>query len=93
MVITQLYLKIIIDLKPVSAIFRTLGKYSTGMWFFHAVFFSTYISDIFKPILLIVKNPVAMYLWLVVLSLAGAFVFQKLLEGIRYILIVVKRRL
>lgn len=86
-------LKIIIDLKPVSAILETLGKYSTGMWFFHAVFFSTYISDIFKPILLIVKNPVAMYLWLVVLSLAGAFVFQKLLEGIRYILIVVKRRL
>lgn len=81
-----------IDLKPVSKIFRIFGKYSTGIWFFHAVFFSTYICDIFQPVLLIVENPVLMYLWLVILSLAGAFVYQKLLEGIKYIPIVIRRR-
>lgn len=83
----------ILNLKYVSIMLGTLGKYSTGMWFFHAVFFSTYICDIFQPILLIVKNPILMYVWLILLSLVGAFIYQKLLNGIKYILKVIRRRL
>lgn len=83
----------VLNLKCVSIMFGVLGKYSTGMWFFHAVFFSTYISDIFQPILFIVKNPVLMYVWLILLSLAGAFIFQEVLNGIKYIPKVIKRRL
>ena len=82
----------VFNLKYISIIFGVLGKYSTGMWFFHAVFFSTYICDIFQPILFIVENPVVMYLWLVLLSLAGAYVFQKLLDGVKCIPEVIKRR-
>lgn len=66
-----------------SSMFNTLGMYSTGMWFFHAVFFSTYVCDLFKPILLIVSWPPLMYVWLVVLSLAGAFFYQKILDGLQ----------
>lgn len=82
----------VLNLKCVSIMFGVLGKYSTGMWFFHAVFFSTYISDIFQPILFIVKNPVLMYVWLILLSLTGAFIFQILLNGIKCIPEVIKRR-
>ena len=82
----------VLNLKCVSIMFGVLGKYSTGMWFFHAVFFSTYISDIFQPILFIVKNPILMYVWLILLSLTGAFIFQILLNGIKCIPEVIKRR-
>lgn len=65
--------------KPILEILDILGKYSTGIWFFHAVFFSTYVCDIFKPVLLLVQNPILMYVWLVILSLAGAYIYQKIL--------------
>lgn len=80
-----------VDSKPVSAVFNTLGKYSTGMWFFHAVFFSTYVCDWFQPILKLISWPPLMYVWLVVLSLAGAFVYQKILDGLRALPRLVKR--
>lgn len=56
---------------------------TSGMWFFHAVFFSTYICDTFQPILRMVKPPVLMYLWCVALSLAGAYAYQGLLNGLK----------
>lgn len=71
--------------KIINFTFSTLGKYSTSMWFFHAVFFSTYISDIFAPILLIVKWPPLMFGWLVILSLIGAIIYQKVIDYIKYI--------
>lgn len=83
----------IIDCKPVSAVFNTLGKYSTGMWFFHAVFFSTYVCEWFQPILKLVSWPPLMYVWLVMLSLAGAFVYQKILNGLQALPQFVKRSL
>ncbi len=76
---------------PIWAMFNTLGKYSTGMWFFHAVFFSTYVCDWFQPILKLVSWPPLMYLWLVILSLAGAFVYQKILDGLQALPQFVKR--
>lgn len=69
--------------KPLHGTFSILGKYSAGMWFFHAVFFSTYICDTFQPILRMVKPPVLMYLWCVALSLAGAYSYQELLNGVK----------
>lgn len=79
--------------KPVEKVFEGLGKYSTGMWFFHAVFFSDYVSDIFQPVLLAVEQPVLMFIWLVVLTFAGAFIYQKILDGIKWIPKIVIRRL
>lgn len=38
----------VLNLKWVSIMFGVLGKYSTGMWFFHAVFFSTFACDWFQ---------------------------------------------
>lgn len=61
--------------------FLILGKYSTGMWFFHAVFFSTYISEWFQPILKIARWTPLMFVWLVLLSLCGAIIYQKILNG------------
>ena len=83
----------IIDCKPVSAVFNILGKYSTGMWFFHAVFFSTYICEWFQPILKLVPWPPLMYVWLVILSLGGAFAYQKILDGLQVLPQFVKRSL
>lgn len=79
--------------KPASLILGILGKYSTGMWFFHAVFFSTYVCDWFQPILKLISWPPLMYAWLVILSLAGAFVYQKILDGLRALPRRVKRSL
>jgi hypothetical protein len=76
--------------KIIKKMFCVFGKYSTGMWFFHAVFFSTYVCDVFQPILLLVKPPVLMYVWLVILSLAGAFVYERLLECIKAVPRIVK---
>lgn len=73
------------------SVFSILGKFSTGMWFFHAVFFSTYVSDIFQPILLLVKQPVLMFLWLVLLSLAGAFIYEQILRGAEKLIHSIKR--
>lgn len=70
-----------------------LGKYSTQMWFFHAVFFSTYICDWFQPILKVVSWAPLMYIWLVILSLIGAVVYEKILKGICAIPRLVKRSL
>lgn len=61
-------------------IFSTFGKYSTGMWFIHAIFFATYTKDYFQPIMMVVKWPPLMYVWLVVMSLAGAWFFRKCLD-------------
>lgn len=80
-----------VDCKSVSEVFNILGKYSTGMWFFHAVFFSTYVCEWFQPILKLVSWPPLMYVWLVILSLAGAFVYQKILDGLRALPRLVKR--
>ena len=82
-----------VDCKPVSAVFNTLGKYSTGIWFFHAVFFSTYVCEWFQPILKLVSWPPLMFVWLVILSLTGAFVYQKILDGLQALPQFVKRSL
>lgn len=78
---------------PVTAVLKILGKYSTGMWFFHAVFFSTYVCNWFQPILKLISWPPLMYVWLVILSLAGAFVYQKILDGLHALLGLMKRSL
>ena len=78
---------------PVTAVLKILGKYSTGMWFFHAVFFSTYVCNWFQPILKLISWPPMMYVWLIVLSLAGAFIYQKILDGLRALPRLVKRSL
>lgn len=69
------------------------GKYSTQMWFFHAVFFSTYICDWFQPILKVVSWPPLMFVWLVILSLVGAIIYEKILKGIRTVPQIIKRSL
>ena len=79
--------------KPASLILGILGKYSTGMWFFHAVFFSTYVCEWFQPVLKLVSWPPIMYVWLVILSLAGAFIYQKILDGLCALPRLVKRSL
>lgn len=77
----------------ISKILSILGKYSTGMWFFHAVFFSTYISRWFQPILKIVRWSPLMFIWLVVLSLCGAIIYQKILKGFCVLTKIMKRSL
>lgn len=79
------------DYKPISVTLNCLGKYSTGIWFFHAVFFSTYISNWFKPMLQLISNPFLMFIWLVLLSLVGAFVYMKILDALRMLALFVKR--
>lgn len=69
----------------IRKILLTLGKYSTGMWFFYAVFFSTYISTYFRPILEFVSWAPIMFIWLVILSLVGAYCYQKILEKLNNI--------
>lgn len=69
-----------------------LGKYSTGMWFFHAVFFSTYVCDWFQPILKIVSWAPLMFVWLVLLSIMGAFVYQIILNRMKVIFQLLKGR-
>lgn len=66
-------------------VFDLLGKYSTGMWFFHAVFFATYVKDYFQPMMTVVKPLPLMYVWLVMLSFVGAVFFRKLLDGIELV--------
>ncbi len=66
-----------------TRIFDTLGKYSTGMWFIHAVFFATYVKDYFQPLMTFVKWLPMMYVWVVMLSLLGAFLYQKALEQVQ----------
>lgn len=68
------------NVKPINWLFSILGKYSTGIWFFHAVFYSTYVSDIFAPALLWTKNIVLIFLLCVVLSLIGAMIYQTVIK-------------
>ena len=63
------------------------------MWFFHAVFFSTYVRDWFQPILKLVSWSPLMFVWLVLLSLLGAVVYKKVLDGLRSSVEFVKRSL
>ena len=79
--------------KPASLILGILGKYSTGMWFFHAIFFFTYVCEWFQPILKLVSWPPLMFVWLTVLSLARAFVYQKVLDGLYALSGLMKRSL
>lgn len=81
------------DYMIISPILNTLGKYSTGIWFFHAVFFSDYVREWFQPILMIVSWPPLMFLWLVLLSLLGAFIYQKILCGLKALPRLIKRSL
>lgn len=69
-----------LDIIVVTRTLKTLGKYSTGMWFFHAVFFSTYVCDWFQPVLKMIPWMPFMFVWLVILSLAGAVVYEKVLK-------------
>lgn len=64
------------SVRPITWLFSFLGKYSTGIWFFHAVFYSTYVSDIFAPALLWTNNIVLVYLLCVILSVVGAMIYQ-----------------
>lgn len=78
--------------KQIAMVLSSLGKYSTGMWFFHAVFFSTYVCEWFLPILKLVSWIPLMFLWLVILSFAGAFMYQKILEKLWAVPQLMKRR-
>ena len=77
---------------PISKGLSVLGKYSTGMWFFHAVFFSTYVCDWFQPILKSVSWPSLMFVWLVLLSMMGAFIYQIILNRMKVIFQLMKGR-
>lgn len=79
--------------KRVLTVFNTLGKYSTEMWFFHAVFFSPYVCEWFQPMLKLVSWPLLMFVWLVLLSLLGAVIYQKVLNGLGSLVGFVKRSL
>ena len=81
------------DYVIISPILDTLGKYSTGIWFFHAVFFSDYVCEWFQPILMIVSWPPLIFLWLVLISLLGAFIYQKILCGLKALPRLIKRSL
>ena len=41
------------------------------------------VKDIFQPVMLLVKPRLLMYVWLVVLSLVGAVIYRKILDGIK----------
>lgn len=71
------------DIKFISVPFSLLGKYSTGIWFIHAIFFSTYLTDVFIPILLLIKVPVLMYLVMLLISMIIAVIYQVLLDFIK----------
>lgn len=81
-----------ITCKSFLLVLNILGKYSTGIWFFHAVFFSTYVSEWFQPVLKLVSWPPFMFVWLVLLSLVGAVVYQKVLDGLHASISFVKRK-
>lgn len=81
------------DYVIISPILNTLGKYSTGIWFFHAVFFSDYVCEWLHPILMVVSWPPLMFIWLVLLSLFGAYVYQRVLYGVQTLFRVIKRSL
>lgn len=74
-----------------TKIFDVFGKHSTGMWFFHAVFFATYVKDIFQPLMTVVRHLPVMYVWLVLLSLVGAVFYENLLAKLRKMTLWVKR--
>lgn len=71
-------------------VFNILGKYSAGMWFFHAVFFSPYVKEVFRPLLMVIENPLLMFIWLVMLSLIGAILFKVLLDCLYYLIHLLK---
>lgn len=73
-------------------IFSLLGKYSTGMWFIHAIFFANYTKNYFQPIMTAVKWPPLMFMWLVVLSLVMAVIYRKLLDGIQSMMHLMKEK-
>lgn len=68
-----------------TSAFDVLGKYSTGMWFFHAVFFATYVKDYFQPMMTAARFRPLMYIWLVCLSFVGAVIFRKAVDGLKHI--------
>ena len=71
--------------------FDVFGKHSTQMWFFHAAFFATYVKDIFQPVMTVFRYLPVMFVWLVLLSLAGAVIFENLLAALRKMTLWVKR--
>ena len=73
-----------------AGIFSVLGKYSTGMWLIHSVFFTTYTKEYFQPVMTAVKWPPMMFVWLVVLSFVLAFIYRKILDGIQNVMKILK---
>ena len=67
------------SVKIISNPLTILGKFSTEIWFFHAVFFSTYLKDYFQWILWIVNNPVLVFLLCMTLSLGASIVINRLI--------------
>lgn len=57
-----------------------LGRYSTQIWFFHAIFFSTYIKDYCQWILLLPQTPVMILVWCMALCLIAAVPLEGLAQ-------------
>ena len=54
------------------------GKYSTPIWFFHAVFFSAYIRDYCQWIIWLPRNPVLVFIWCMLICLLAAVPLEML---------------
>lgn len=58
------------------------GKYSTPIWFFHAVFFSTYIRDYCQWIIWLPRNPIFVFIWCMLICLLVAIPLELLINCI-----------
>jgi hypothetical protein len=75
-----------INWRPLEKMMGFVGKYATEMWFFHAVFFSPYTSRLVQPMLVRLRWWPVMYVGIVLVSLVGSVIFEKIYNAIRKVL-------
>lgn len=69
------------NLPILSRLLTSLGNASVYMWFFHALFFTTNVRDVYQPFILVSNNIFIITLWTILLTYICSWVLKKIVDS------------
>ena len=80
--IIGVYLVRVCNISCIRKLLMFLGKHSMNIWFLHCLFFSLATREIFQPIAYIVRIPILVVAWILLLCVGMSFPIEKMQKAV-----------